>query len=400
MAVRLLLLMAGTFFIGTDVFVIAGMLPEIGDSLGVSIAAVGQLMTGFAISYALLGPLLSSLLSSRSPRMALPAALGAVAVGNLICAGADSFLVAMLGRVLVAAGASQFTPHASALAAELVPEDRRGKALASVTGGLAMGSVLGVPAGTWAASAFGWRPTLVVLILGTASVAVALSVSLRGVGVLRPSISVRARFATLRTPAIRSVLVLTGVIVTAEYCVYTYVSAVFGDVTHGNGNLLAVLLLSFGLGGVSGNAIAGALMDRPAGRHIVLVAVVGQGVNFLLLPLTSQSFASAIIAMALWGVTGWMYAAPQQHRLLRLAGPAGPLAMAANSSVIYIGVAIGGAMGGVFLGNMKGNWLALPAAAVCALALIPEVLFRRAEAERRKTTGGSSEVSADQVASV
>jgi DHA1 family inner membrane transport protein len=48
--VRLFLLMASTFCIGTDVFVIAGMFPEIGDSLGVSIAAVGQLSTGFSVS--------------------------------------------------------------------------------------------------------------------------------------------------------------------------------------------------------------------------------------------------------------------------------------------------------------------------------------------------------------
>ena len=393
MSVRLFLLVTGTFCVGTDVFVIPGMLPEIGDSLGVSIAAVGQLATGFSVTYALLGPLLSSLLSGWSPRMALSAALGAVAVGNLICAGADSLLIAMLGRVLVAAGASQFTPHVSALAAELVPEDRQGKALASVSGGLAMGSVLGVPAGTWAAAVFGWRPTLALLFLGTACVAVALSVSLRGVGALRPSTSVRARFAALRSPVIRSVLVITGVIVIAEYSVYTYASAVFVKATHGNGGLLAVLLLSFGLGGLAGNAIAGAFMDRPVGRHIVLVSVVGLAINFLLLPLTSRSFVSAVIAMALWGITGWMYAAPQQHRLLRLAGPAGPLAVAMNSSVIYVGVALGGAMGGLFLGNvvgdMKGNWLALPAAAVSALALIPEVLFRRAEAERRKTEGAA-----------
>src|SRR5262249_50649557 len=96
---RLFLLVTGTFCVGTDVFVIPGMLPEIGDSLGVSIAAVGQLATGFSVSYALLGPLLSGLLSGWSPRTTLSAALGAVALGNLICAGADSLLIAMLGRV-------------------------------------------------------------------------------------------------------------------------------------------------------------------------------------------------------------------------------------------------------------------------------------------------------------
>jgi DHA1 family inner membrane transport protein len=391
--VRLFLLVAGTFCIGTDVFVIAGMLPEIGDSLGVSIAAAGQLTTGFSICYALLGPVLSNVLSAWSPRTTLSAALGAVALGNLVCAGADSLLVAMAGRVLVAAGASQFTPHVSAFAARLVPEDLQGKALAWVSGGLAMGSVLGVPAGTWAASAFGWRLTFLVLSLGTACVAVVLGTSLREARELRPGIGARARFTALRTPQVRLVLVITGVIVTAEYSVYTYASAVFAKATHGDGRVLAVLLLSFGLGGLAGNAIAGALMDRPAGRHVVLASVIGLGINFLLLPLTSRTFVSAVIAMAVWGVVGWMYAAPQLHRLLRLAGPGGSLAVAMNSSIIYVGVALGGAMGGLFLGNvtgdMNGSRPALPATALCALALLPEVLFRRAEAAGRTTAGAA-----------
>ncbi|GAA4629400.1 MFS transporter [Actinoallomurus vinaceus] len=391
MPVRLFLLVAGTFCIGTDVFVIAGMLPEIGDSLGVSMAAAGQLTTGFSIGYVLLGPVLAGLLSAWSPRTTLSVALGAVALGNLICAGADSLLIAMSGRVLVAAGASQFTPHVSAFAARLVPENRQGKALAWVSGGLAMGSVLGVPAGTWAASAFGWRLTFLSLSLGTACVAVALSATLRGAEGLRPGVGARARFTALRTPEVRLVLVITGLIVTAEYSVYTYAGAVFAKATHGDGRLLAALLLSFGLGGLVGNAIAGALTDRPAGRHIVLVSVIGLGGDFLLLPLTSRSFTSAVIAMAVWGVSGWMYAAPQQHRLLRLAGPGGPLAVAMNSSVIYVGVALGGAMGGLLLGSvtgdMNGGRLGLAAAALSTLALLPEVLFRRAEAGGRRTTG-------------
>ncbi|MEW2538036.1 MFS transporter, partial [Streptomyces olivaceus] len=157
---RPLLLAVGTFLIGTDVFVIAGMLPQIGDSLNVSVSAAGQLMTVFSVGYAVLGPLLAVPLSRRSPRAALTAALVAVALGNAVCAVAGSLPTAMAGRLLVAAGASQFTPHASSLAAALAPKGRSGKSLALVTSGLVMGSVVGVPSGTWAADVFGWRPTL------------------------------------------------------------------------------------------------------------------------------------------------------------------------------------------------------------------------------------------------
>lgn len=49
-------LMLVTFAIGTDDFVIAGILPDIADDLAVSEAAAGQLVTVFSITYALAAP--------------------------------------------------------------------------------------------------------------------------------------------------------------------------------------------------------------------------------------------------------------------------------------------------------------------------------------------------------
>ncbi|MBZ6205987.1 MFS transporter [Streptomyces olivaceus] len=374
---RPLLLAVGTFLIGTDVFVIAGMLPQIGDSLNVSVSAAGQLMTVFSVGYAVLGPLLAVPLSRRSPRAALTAALVAVALGNAVCAVAGSLPTAMAGRLLVAAGASQFTPHASSLAAALAPKGRSGKSLALVTSGLVMGSVVGVPSGTWAADVFGWRPTLAALAAATAAVAVPLAAGLRGVASQHTAQRPRERFAALRGPLVRMVLTVTIFAVIAEYAVLTYAATVFAGATAGEGSRLAVLLFAFGLGGLVGNFLAGVYMDRPAGRRLVLVSVAGMTVAFLAMPQLSGSFPGALVAMVLWGVTGWMYAAPQQHRLLRLAGPAGPVAVSLNSSVIYVGAALGGGAGGLFLGQAAPRWLPLMAAVLCASAVVTELRLLR-----------------------
>ncbi|WP_055698098.1 MFS transporter [Streptomyces silaceus] len=374
---KLLLLAAGTFLIGTDVFVIAGMLPQIGDSINVSISMAGQLMTVFSIGYAVLGPLLAGSLGRRPPRVALATALTAVALGNALCALAGSLPVAMAGRLLVAAGASQFTPHACSLAANLAPKGRSGKALATVTTGLIMGSVVGVPAGTWAADSFGWRPTLVALAVATAAVAVPLAAGLRGVASEHTAVRPRERFAALRGPQVRLVLTVTVFAVIAEYTVLTYAASVFAEATDADGTRLAVLLFAFGLGGLAGNALAGASMDRPAGRRLVLISMAGMTLSFLAMPQLDTSFPGALVIMVLWGVVGWMYAAPQQHRLLRLAGPAGSLAVALNSSVIYVGAALGGAVGGLLLGEVSPRALPLLAAALCALAVLTELWLLR-----------------------
>lgn len=76
----------GTFAVGTDAFVIAGILPEIAQSLDVSVAAAGQLVTVFSIAYAVLAPVLATLTAGWSRRVVLPAGLMLFAVGNVITA--------------------------------------------------------------------------------------------------------------------------------------------------------------------------------------------------------------------------------------------------------------------------------------------------------------------------
>ncbi|RXS84644.1 MFS transporter [Streptomyces sp. TM32] len=373
------LLALGTFFIGTDVFAIAGMLPALSASLDVSLSAAGQLMTVFSLSYAVLGPVLSTVLSRWSPRTCVTGALCAVAAGNLVCAGAPSLMVAFLGRVLVAAGACQFTPHVAALAAASVTEQRRGRALAVVNGGLVAGSVIGVPASTWAAEATNWRISLTLLGLGTAVVASALVSGLRGHAECPRPMSLREQLGTLRSPQVRLLLSVTALAVVAEYSLLTYAGAVFAPATGHDGGRLGLLLLVFGVGGLVGNSAAGAFLDRPMGRHLVLLSLAGMAVAFLVMPWTTTCYPAALVCVALWGIAGWMYATPQQHRLLRQSGPAGPLAVSVNSSVIYLGGAAGGALGGALLAWLPDHWTPLPAAALCALAVVPELLFRRRE---------------------
>ena len=80
---RLLPLALATFGVGTDAFVIAGLLPAVARDLHVSVAAAGQLITVFSLTFALTAPLLGALTSALDRRLALAFALGVFAVGKL-----------------------------------------------------------------------------------------------------------------------------------------------------------------------------------------------------------------------------------------------------------------------------------------------------------------------------
>jgi len=152
------LLAIGTFTIGTDAFVVAGILPELATDLDVSVAAAGQLVTAYSLAYAVLAPLGASLTGPLCRRTVLVGALAAFAAGNAVSAAADQYAVLLGGRVLAATGAASFTPQASAVAFALVPERLRARALSVIVGGFTVATVLGIPISTLATDAVSIGP--------------------------------------------------------------------------------------------------------------------------------------------------------------------------------------------------------------------------------------------------
>ena len=160
------------FSIGTEAFVIAGLLPVIAADVHISLAATGQLVTVYALTYAIGSPILAVLFNDFDRKVTLTLALVAFIVGNLIAATADGFATLMLSRMLMALGAGLCMPTANAVAVAMATPERRGRAIALVTSGLTVATVLGVPIGTLVGSHFGWRAAFVlVAILGAIALA-------------------------------------------------------------------------------------------------------------------------------------------------------------------------------------------------------------------------------------
>lgn len=166
----LCLMATGTFAIGTDAFIVAGILDEISGTFAVSPAQAGQLISIFALAYMLFAPLTAWLLGNLNRKHILQLALVLFIAGNLVCAYADSFLQMSAGRVLAALGAACYTPQAAAAAVGLVAEKRRGLAISIVYGGMTLAIALGIPFGTFLARLIGWREIfLLIALLGAVS---------------------------------------------------------------------------------------------------------------------------------------------------------------------------------------------------------------------------------------
>lgn len=382
---RILLLTLGTFAIGTEGYVIAGVLPTITGDLGVSIAAGGMLVTVFALVYALGSPVLAALLGHWPRRQVLLGGLAVFTLGNLLAAFAPSFGMLVFARLIAALGAALYTPTASAAAVALSRPERRGQALSLVSGGLTVAIVLGVPLGTWVGHAFGWRMTFVM-------VSAMSGLALLGGALLLPSfaasaaLGLRQRMAPLARPPFLAALSLSVIWITGAFTVYPYLSPLLGQITHLDYAGVSLMLLIFGVASMLGIFLGGYVADRWGSGPSIPISLGVLILILALLPMAAATGAGAALAMAVWGISGWSVSVPQQHRLIALAPNDAAVALALNSSAMYLGQALGAVVGGA-MADASQVWLLGPAGAVIEVAALAAVLL----AMRRPARVGAAE---------
>jgi MFS family permease len=138
----------------------------IGKELGLSDTQIGM-MTGlsFAFFYTVLGiPLARFADRPQTNRVALiSCCLALWSSMTALGAGAQNFTHMLLARIGVGAGEAGCTPAATSLITDLVPPQRRARAMAFYGIGLPIGSLLGLAIGGTVSDALGWRAALLIV---------------------------------------------------------------------------------------------------------------------------------------------------------------------------------------------------------------------------------------------
>lgn len=363
----------GSVALGLDAYVIAGLLPAIAAALGTQEATVGLGVAAFTGAYAVVGPLLAGKAGQRS-RRSLVIALLVFTVANLATALSTTVWVFLASRVVAGAAAGVYSPLSSAVAAELVGKERRGRALAFVLAGLAVGTVFGVPIGLVIAQRWDWRAAmlLIVVIGGTALAGIALrGGDLPAIPASGPADRLRSitRPENLLTV---TVTLLTGV---ASLGLYTYLTVVLSEGSLASHQNLAIWV--WGLGGAAGALGVGRLADKY--DPLRLSAVILGGLTFALLGMTQGQVPALVVAsLFVWGMCGWASLAPQQQVLLQANPADGATAVAANASANYLGSALGATAGSLLVAaHATPTVLCGSAAAVAALALFCQLVRQR-----------------------
>ncbi|MFD5093283.1 MFS transporter [Amycolatopsis thailandensis] len=367
----LLVLAVGTFTVGTDGFVLNGLLPTIAADLRVSEAVAGQLTTVFAVTYAISSPLIAAFTGRLDRRWVLGAGMVLFTIGMAGQAVGESFAVVAAARVLAALGAAAFQSNAYVLAGALASDERRGRALATVSLGMSVSMVLGVPIGVLAGTWFGWRA--VMWGIGAVALVVMLLVPLLP-GLRMSTVSLRDRLAVVVRPPIARVLGVSVLGTAAGFAAFVYLPVLVAPVAAGA--MISWLLVGFGIGQIAGNSFAGRATDSLGPARVRSISLIGTVATLALLDVAVLSLPGALVLALASGVFGGMLMVPQQHRLFSLAPDAPTVALGLNGSAIYGGGALGAALGGVVLSSAGVWWVGPVAAFVAVLAFALSVPSR------------------------
>ena len=372
---RVFVLTLCTFAFGSAAFIFAGLLEPMAKDLGVSTAVAGQLQTAYVLTSALLGPVAAWGLGRLDRKLVVITGLSLALLLHLACSLASNFETLLVLRALAGLAGAISGPAASVAAASLVPPERRGSALAMVSGGMTLAFVIGIPIGSVVGAIFDWRATFLV--------AAALSaIALIGVVFFLPRVPAppkreggRVDFSGIWPLYMTSFLTFA-----ANMTLNLYIAPIVRVGTGITGAGVAVFQAMIGVGAAVGLWLGGRAADRGAGKSWIMQGIAIQAAAMTLhLAATHQLLprgwaSDALVALAIFLAAAALFSISPvtQSRLIQLTNGA-PVALALNGSVFSMGQALGATLGGVALASY--GVPAIPAAALMMSAVGFSVLL-------------------------
>lgn len=378
------ILSLGAFAIGMTEFVIMGLLPNIARDLNVSVSDAGQLITGYALSVAIGGPIIV-LATYKLPRKNLLILLMAIfIIGNGIGSFAPNYGSLMISRVIAALAHGSFFGIGSLFAANMVAPHKRASAMALMFMGLTLSNIIGVPFGTFIGQLLGWKMTFVVIsVLGLFTL----------IGIIKyvpnqeetQPISIKNELNVLKDLKLWLTLGVTLFGFSSVFAYFTYISQILINVSNIEERWISFVLIIFGVGVTLGNIIGGRLADWNLNKALQIIFVIFPIYIFLMYYIQNYSVLM-VVGIFVFGLIGFSMSPSLQFKSTIVSQDAPMLASTLNQSAFNIGNALGAAIGGVVVSQLGTENLALVAPFLTIIGLIFLILEQALSKKRALKT--------------
>ncbi|CAH0121838.1 MULTISPECIES: MFS transporter [unclassified Paenibacillus] len=381
---RIYMLAMISFLVGTSEYIVSGILDRIAESLGITLAAAGQLITIFSFVYAIGTPILMAWTARVDRRNLILYSLGIFATGNILSFVLPGYGLFVAARVIMALGAGMVVVTALNIAAKIAPPGKQASAIATVVMGFTASLIIGVPLGRTVADAFGWKAVFGWIALFAIIAMVVLFFAIPRTKGDEP-IPLPQQLALLKKRKVALGLLITFFWLGGYSVAYTYLSPYLLTVSGISDKLLSTVLLIFGIASLIGSKFGGFSTDRWGVRVTLIGGMTLHIIMLVLLSLVANAFAGVLAVLILWSFAAWSTGPTQQYNLATIEPGASGVMLGLNQSMMQLAMAAGAGIGGIAVNQVSLASVAWFGALGVAVAIAAAWALFRSSPVKRET---------------
>ncbi|MEN0647620.1 MFS transporter [Caldifermentibacillus hisashii] len=345
---KVYILAIASFLVGTSQYIISGILDNISESLGITLAAAGQLITIFSLVYAIFTPVLMAITSRMDKRKLMIYSLGLFVIGNILAFVLPGYGFFIVSRIIMALGAGMVVVTALTIAEKIAPKGKKASAIATVIMGLTASLIIGVPLGRMTSEILGWKAVFggIALFGLVAMVIILLTIPKIQVEKLTP---LNQQLALLKKPKVVLGLAITFFWLGGYSIAYTYLSPYLLNISGVSDKLLSSVLLIFGIASLVGSKFGGFSTDRWGVRFTLIGGMILHITMLVLLSIVTHTYVGVLVILILWSFAAWSTGPTQQYHLATIEPESSSVLLGLNQSMMQLAMAAGAGIGGIFV---------------------------------------------------
>lgn len=342
---RILPLALGGLGLGTTEFVIMGLLPDVAESLKISIPQAGHLISSYAFGVVVGAPILIGYAAKYPPKKILIFLMIAFTLFNALSAFSNDYYSMMAIRFLAGLPHGAFFGVGTVVATRLAKPGKQAQSIAMMFTGLTLANLAMVPFVTWLGHQLSWRYAFgVVGVIGLITI-LGLKFLLPAMNSLRTT-SLKQELEFFKTAKAWHIIAITAVGFGGLFAWFSYITPLMTNVSKFSTDFIAYIMILAGAGMVVGNFLGGILADkmRPAlAAAILLSAMILAliGVFFF-----SENQTISLILTFICGALSMSMGTPVNIMMLRSAKNSEMMAAAFMQAAFNIGNSVGALFGG------------------------------------------------------